>query len=74
MKDGTLLVGDAGGTNVRFALARLTGGRVALSDIWKRPGKDFNTFEAALDAYLKEIVVSQRAAEDQLRPFAGHAQ
>ena len=54
MKDGTLLVGDAGGTNVRFALARLTGGRVALSDIWKRPGKDFKTFEAALDAYLKE--------------------
>lgn len=54
MQDGVLLVGDAGGTNVRFALARFAGGRVALSAIWKRPGKDFETFEAALDAYLKE--------------------
>ncbi|MDP3494801.1 MAG: glucokinase [Hyphomonadaceae bacterium] len=54
MQDGTLLVGDAGGTNVRFALAAFKGGRVNLSEIWKRPGKDFDTFEMALDAYLKE--------------------
>ena len=54
MKDGTLLVGDAGGTNVRFALAAFAGDRVNLSDVWKRPGRDYETFEAALDAYLKE--------------------
>lgn len=54
MADGTILVGDAGGTNVRFALARFEGGRVALSKIWKRPGKDHESFEAALDAWLKE--------------------
>ena len=54
MQDGTLLVGDAGGTNVRFALANFMGGRATLSTIWKRPGQDFDTFETALDAYLKE--------------------
>lgn len=54
MTDRTLLVGDAGGTNVRFALARVAGGRVTLSEIWKRPGDDYPIFEAALDAYLTE--------------------
>lgn len=55
MQDGVILVGDAGGTNVRFALARFADGRVALSDIWKRAGRDFATFEAALEAYLGEV-------------------
>jgi len=54
MQDGAILVGDAGGTNVRFALARVSGGQVALSDVWKRAGADFETFEAALDVYLAE--------------------
>lgn len=54
MTDRTLLVGDAGGTNVRFALAHVVSGRVTLSEIWKRPGGQYPTFEAALDAYLKE--------------------
>ncbi len=54
MADGTILVGDAGGTNVRFAQAHVEGGRVTLSDIWKRPGKDYDSFETALDAWLKE--------------------
>ena len=55
MQDGVILVGDAGGTNVRFALARFADGRVALSDVWKRAGRDFATFEAALEAYLGEV-------------------
>lgn len=54
MQDGAILVGDAGGTNVRFALARFAGGAVSLSEVWKRPGKDFKTFEAALEAYLSQ--------------------
>jgi glucokinase len=54
MKDGAILVGDAGGTNVRFALARVLNGRVTVVDIWKRPGADYPAFEAALDAYLSE--------------------
>ena len=71
MHDGTLLVGDAGGTNVRFAVARLTGGRVTLSDIWKRPGKDFETFEAALDAYLKETAPDYAGASFGFAGVAG---
>lgn len=55
MQDGVILVGDAGGTNVRFALARFADGRATLSDIWKRAGRDFATFEAALEAYLAEV-------------------
>lgn len=54
MGEGVILVGDAGGTNVRFALARVEGGRIALSGVWKRRGADFPTFPAALEAYLAE--------------------
>ncbi len=54
MQDGAILVGDAGGTNVRFALAHFSGGAVSLAEVWKRPGKDFETFEAALEAYLSQ--------------------
>jgi glucokinase len=55
MKDATILVGDIGGTNVRFALARVSGRRVAISNIWKRPGADFATFSAAIAAYRKTV-------------------
>jgi len=54
MHEGAILVGDAGGTNVRFAFAHLNGDRIRLSDIWKRPGADYATFYAAIDAYLAE--------------------
>jgi glucokinase len=51
--EGSLLVGDIGGTNVRLALARLTDdGGVAISDVWRRPGSDFPDFGAAIAAYL----------------------
>ena len=55
MKDDAILVGDAGGTNVRFAVAHVGSGRVSVSDIWKRPGAGYPSFEAALDAYLSEV-------------------
>jgi glucokinase len=54
MHEGAILVGDAGGTNVRFALMHLDAGRIRLSDIWKRPGADYATFDVAIDAYLAE--------------------
>lgn len=54
MQSGSILVGDAGGTNVRFALAHTDGGRVSVSDIWKRPGADYATFDDALTAFLSE--------------------
>jgi glucokinase len=54
MVEHQILVGDAGGTNVRLAIARVSGGAVSLSEIWKRPGADFATFDAAIDAFLKD--------------------
>jgi glucokinase len=54
MQDGAILVGDAGGTNVRFALAHVAAGRIRLSDIWKRPGADYPDFTSAIDAWLTE--------------------
>jgi glucokinase len=54
MDTGAILVGDAGGTNVRFALAHADAGRVTVSPIWKRPGADYATFSGALDAFLAD--------------------
>lgn len=58
LKSGAILVGDVGGTNVRFAVARpidkAAGGGLALSEIWKRPGRNYPDFEAAMAAYLAE--------------------
>lgn len=52
--DATLLVGDVGGTHVRFALARIAGDRIALAPVWKRRGADFPAFEDALAAFRAE--------------------
>lgn len=54
MAEHQILVGDAGGTNVRLAIARISGAAVSLSETWKRPGADFATFDAAIDAFLKD--------------------
>jgi glucokinase len=54
MSNDTILVGDAGGTNVRFALARADDGVFRVTDLWKRPGADYPSFEAALGAFLAE--------------------
>lgn len=55
MHDGEILAGDIGGTNARFALARRGDGVIVLSDVWKRPGADYPSFEAALDAYFVSL-------------------
>jgi glucokinase len=54
MSDTAILVGDAGGTNVRFAVAHVEDGAIRLSPVWKRPGADYATFDAALEAWLAE--------------------
>lgn len=54
MNEHEFLVGDAGGTNVRFAMAHVASGQVRLSDIWKRPGRDYRDYTQALDAYLAD--------------------
>ena len=55
MGEAAILTGDVGGTNVRFALAHVKDGAIGLSDVWKRPGADFRTFDAAIDAYLSGV-------------------
>ncbi|MDZ4761597.1 MAG: glucokinase [Alphaproteobacteria bacterium] len=50
---GPILVGDVGGTNVRFAMAAVGGDRVEISRTWKRSGDAFPTFEAAVLGYLE---------------------
>ena len=54
MAEAEILVGDAGGTNVCLAIARISSDAISLSGIWKRPGAEFRTFDAAIDAFLKD--------------------
>jgi glucokinase len=53
MPGETILVGDVGGTNVRFAIARNDGDGVRLGEVWKKPGDAFPTFDAALAAFVR---------------------
>lgn len=52
--DGAVLVGDVGGTNVRFALAVRRGGAFRIERFEVLQGKDFPTFEDALQRYLDQ--------------------
>lgn len=47
-----MLVGDVGGTNVRFAIARRQGGRLQVDQYQKFEGDDFDSFGDALAFYL----------------------
>ena len=49
-----LLVGDIGGTSVRFGLIKSGASPTEISDFQKRPGDDFQTFEDALAAYIAD--------------------
>lgn len=55
--DSSLLVGDVGGTNVRFALAVRRGGAWRIERFEVLPGKDYPTFEDALRSYLEQTGV-----------------
>lgn len=50
----SVLVGDVGGTNVRFARADLAGERIQVSGFAKLRGDDFCCFERALQRYYDE--------------------
>ena len=52
MADLTLLVGDIGGTNARFALARMVDGQVALEHHQSFPADEHPTFLGGVKAYL----------------------
>ena len=47
-----VLVGDVGGTNIRFGLSELVDGKVVVHDFVKMPGKDYACFDDALANYL----------------------
>jgi glucokinase len=47
-----LLVGDVGGTNVRFAMAHRSAGRFVIDHFEKLEGDDFGSFEDTLESYL----------------------
>jgi len=54
MTQTSILVGDVGGTNVRFALASASGAGLRLEAIWKREAAAFASFSEALDAFLDD--------------------
>ncbi|MFN4183574.1 MAG: glucokinase [Hyphomonas sp.] len=60
--EGPVLVGDVGGTNVRFALAARRDGVLRIEHFQKLPGDDFESFEAALRHYLSKTSVRAEAA------------
>ena len=49
-----ILVGDVGGTNVRFAIARRQGGRIVIDHFAKFAGDDFSGFDDVLGVYLDQ--------------------
>jgi glucokinase len=60
--DAPMLVGDIGGTNVRFALALRRGGGMRIERFEVYPGKDFRTFADVLHRYLDQTGVRTSAA------------
>lgn len=53
-ENAKIIVGDIGGTNVRFAAANLGDHGVRLGSIWKRPGDQFSSFGEALGTFLED--------------------
>ena len=54
MADGCLLVGDIGGTNVRFALANEDGAEGYANEL-SLDCADYGSPEEAINAYLQEV-------------------
>ncbi|MEL7129941.1 MAG: glucokinase [Pseudomonadota bacterium] len=57
-----VLVGDIGGTSVRLGLASSTKAGVVIDGFSKVPGDQFQSFAAAVDAYLKQQSIQPFAA------------
>jgi len=59
-----ILVGDIGGTNIRFAIAQPHASNLpSLSHIWRAPANDFETFSDALTCFLKNLPPEDHANE-----------
>lgn len=57
-----MIVGDVGGTNVRFAVASKCDGKVEIEKFVKLPGDNFEAFDRALASYLETEDVNVRRA------------
>lgn len=57
MNDGTQLVGDVGGTNARFAIARLVDGLPVLDHFQTFKGADYPTFLQGVSAFMDGCAV-----------------
>jgi len=59
-----ILVGDIGGTNIRFAVAQ-TGekGLPNLTHVWRAPANDFAQFSDALAYFLKQTAMAEHPAQ-----------
>lgn len=62
MTANEMLVGDVGGTNVRFAVARRENDRFAIDHYQKFEGDDFGSFNDALALYLSETGLAPKHA------------
>lgn len=60
--EGPVLVGDVGGTNVRFALAARRDGVLGIEHFQKLPGDTYDSFEDALQHYLDQTGARPMAA------------
>ena len=59
-----ILVGDVGGTNIRFAVASADKqGLPVLTHVWRAPANDFAKFSDALAHFLEYNAISERPAE-----------
>jgi len=60
----TILVGDVGGTNIRFAVAEAGDeGLPSLTHVWRAPANDFTDFCEALAHFLKQTPIAQHPAQ-----------
>jgi len=62
MSEKSALVGDIGGTNARFALADVSGGRPRISDIREYPSKNYASGGDAVRAYLADVKAMPKVA------------
>ncbi len=62
MATDPVLVADIGGTNARFALARINDGDVIVDNVQKQHAVDFGSIRDAAGAYLESVAVNPSAA------------
>lgn len=68
-----VLAGDIGGTKTRLAIAEVAGNQLRIEHENSYPSRDFETFEALLGDFLKDVQVPEHAAIGIAGPVRGRA-